>query len=94
MTQVEAFPFTTDDCIRRARIDARLTPNELAIALDCNYQTVLRWENGTKIPSGRNLVRLIAVTGAQWLPQALESARTRNRCFATDPGQTARALAA
>ena len=78
MTQTAQFPFTIDDAIRRARLDADLTPKEVALGIGCAYRTVLRWETGEKIPSGRNLARFIQLTGAAWLPEAIEVLRRRS----------------
>lgn len=79
---VHNFPFTVGDAMRRARIDAGLSPQDVAGALGLNYNTILRWESGAKIPGGKNLARFIRVTGAHWLPDALEDlGNASSRCY-------------
>lgn len=94
MTQAVEFPFTAGDAFRRARIDADLTAKDLAAGLHVDYQTVLRWEKGAKIPRGENLAKIVELTGATWLPDALNRLRTRSRCSGVLADDTLSVLAA
>jgi DNA-binding transcriptional regulator YiaG len=41
------------------RIELNMTQKELAEILGCNYQTLQRWEYGTKKPSAKYLIKLL-----------------------------------
>lgn len=81
MSNVVALPFTLGDAIRRARIDAKMSMEEVAIAVGVRYKTVWNWEHDIFAPRGRNLSRLIEVTGAAWLPHAAVTLRCDSRCY-------------
>lgn len=75
------FPFTIGDAVARARLDADMTREELAVALGVGYRTICNWETDTFVPRGRHLAQLAQVTKAPWLVEAVGSARTRSRCL-------------
>lgn len=82
MSDVQSFPFTVGDAMRRARIDAGLSPEEVAVELKVGYRTVLNWENDKYMPRGRTLLAFAELTRCPWLLETIRSARTRSRCFA------------
>jgi DNA-binding transcriptional regulator YiaG len=47
------------ELVKEIRVKHNLTQKQLAVILGCNYQTLQRWEYGTKIPSAKYLVKLI-----------------------------------
>lgn len=49
--------------VRLARLRAGLTQEGLARKLDVTSRTVARWEGGTAIPSGENLLRIAGLLG-------------------------------
>jgi transcriptional regulator with XRE-family HTH domain len=49
--------------IRRLRIKAEMTQEELALAVDTTQGSVSQWESGTHEPSVRNLIVLAEALG-------------------------------
>lgn len=94
MTDTERYPFTVGDAIRRARIDAGLTCEEVAVGLKVSYHTVRNWENDKFVPRGRALAAFVQLTGADWLLETVNLVRTRSRCFATCADQELSPVAA
>lgn len=55
--------WTLQDRIRKAREHAGLKQEELAQKLETTRQTLGRWENGSHIPTKKNLQALAEATG-------------------------------
>ena len=53
----------SDSLIKAHRIAAGLTQAQLADRLDVSVHTVRGWEQGTRTPSGRALVKLKTILG-------------------------------
>lgn len=51
--------------IRRLRERAKINQAELARRVDVSQPTISDWENGKKVPSGKNLVRLATELGVK-----------------------------
>lgn len=51
--------------IRRLRERAKISQAELARRVDVSQPTISDWENGEKVPSGENLVRLATELGVK-----------------------------
>ena len=79
MADLASLPFTVGDAIRRARIDAGLTVEEVAVALKVSYRTVLNWESDKFMPRGRTLLAFARLTASDWLLDTIGRARTRSR---------------
>lgn len=56
---------TTAERIKRARLAARLTQDELARKVGVASFTVSRWERGAQEPGRHQYVRIAEATGAQ-----------------------------
>lgn len=54
---------TNDSPLARIRIDKGLTQEELAALAGCHPVNISRWEHGTRIPSGKSLVKLAKALG-------------------------------
>ena len=88
MAETLSPPFTPGDAIRRARIDAGLSCEEVAVALEVGYRSVLNWENDIFLPRARTLIAFAELTQAVWLLPTINSASARSIRFARCPGQT------